>query len=224
MALDALALMRHSNASWKLLASDDAAFCCAFFYQEFLAGNVRNLPEARLLMDMRPFLKEKHALAKETQPEEEALDGEAKQYLRRWSDEEHRWLRRFYRNHMTYYDLTTSGQKAVEWLENLRSRSFIGTESRLHTFFNILHEIEHKANPDKKARLDYLRKQRQEIDEKIRRLREGGEVEVLDEVQIKERFMEAMDIAAGILSDFREVKDKFQGIYNDFRNEVNEWE
>ncbi len=36
--------------------------------------------------------------------------------------------------------------------------------------------------------------------------------------------MEAMDIAAGILSDFREVKDKFQGIYNDFRNEVNEWE
>ena len=53
MALDALALMRHSNASWKLLASDDAAFCCAFFYQEFLAGNVRNLPEARLLMDMR---------------------------------------------------------------------------------------------------------------------------------------------------------------------------
>lgn len=97
-------------------------------------------------------------------------------------------------------------------------------ESRLHTFFNILHEIEHKANPDKKARLDYLRKQRAEIDEKIRRLREGGEVEVLDEVQIKERFMEAMDIAAGILSDFREVKDKFQGIYNDFRNEVNEWE
>ena len=224
MALDALALMRHSNASWKLLASDDAAFCCAFFYQEFLAGNVRNLPEARLLMDMRPFLKEKHALAKEPQPEEEALEGEAKLYLRRWSDEEHRWLRRFYRNHMTYYDLTTSGQKAVEWLENLRSRSFIGTESRLHTFFNILHEIEHKANPDKKARLDYLRKQRAEIDEKIRRLREGGEVEVLDEVQIKERFMEAMDIAAGILSDFREVKDKFQGIYNDFRNEVNEWE
>ena len=88
MALDALALMRHSNASWKLLASDDAAFCCAFFYQEFLAGNVRNLPEARLLMDMRPFLKEKHALAKEPQPEEEALEGEAKQYLRRWSDEE----------------------------------------------------------------------------------------------------------------------------------------
>ena len=75
MALDALALMRHSNASWKLLASDDAAFCCAFFYQEFLAGNVRNLPEARLLMDMRPFLKEKHALAKEPQPEEEAFEG-----------------------------------------------------------------------------------------------------------------------------------------------------
>ncbi len=224
MALDSLALMRHSNASWKLLASDDAPFCCAFFYREFLENNVRNLSEAQLVLNLRPLIKEKYALAGEELPEEEALEGEAKFYLRRWSDEEHRWLRRFYRNHMTYYDLTTAGQRAVEWLENLKSRSFIGTESRLHTFFNILHEIEHKANPDKKARLEYLRKERAILDEKIRKLRAGGEVEVLDEVQIKERFQEAMDIAAGILSDFREVKDRFQGIYNDFRDEVNEWE
>lgn len=38
MALDALALMRHSNASWKLLASDDAAFCCAFFLSGISGG------------------------------------------------------------------------------------------------------------------------------------------------------------------------------------------
>lgn len=223
MAQDSLALMRHSNPSWKLLASDDAAFCCAFFYKEFLEANVRNLSEARLLQDMRPFLLEKHTLLGE-EVAEESLEAEAKMYLRRWADEEHRWLRRFYRNRTTCYDLTTAGQRAVEWLENLKSRSFIGTESRLHTFFNILHEIEHKANPDKKARLEYLRKQRAEIDAKIKALRNGGEVEVLDEVQIKERFQEALDIANGILSDFREVKDKFQAIYNEFRDEVNEWE
>ncbi len=35
MALDSLALMRHSNASWKLLASEDAPFCCAFFIVNF---------------------------------------------------------------------------------------------------------------------------------------------------------------------------------------------
>ena len=223
MSLDSLDMMRHTHASWKLLASDDAPFCCAFFYHEFLEQNVRNLTEAQLAMDMKPFLETKHIQQGEPY-EADSLEGEAKLYLRRWSDEDHRWLRRFYKNRMTCYDLTTAGQRAVEWLENLKGKSFIGTESRLHTFFNILHEIEHKANPDKKARLAYLRKQREEIDEKIRILRAGGEVEVLDDLQIRERFQEAIDIASGILSDFREVKDKFQAIYNEFRDQVNEWE
>ena len=223
MSLDSLDMMRHTHASWKLLASDDAPFCCAFFYHEFLEQNVRNLTEAQLVMDMKPFLETKHIQQGETY-EAESLESEAKFYLKRWSDEDHRWLRRFYKNRMTCYDLTTAGQRAVEWLENLKGKSFIGTESRLHTFFNILHEIEQKANPDKKARLAYLRKQRAEIDEKIRILRAGGEVDVLDDLQVRERFQEAIDIASGILSDFREVKDKFQAIYNDFRDQVNEWE
>mgnify|MGYP005835179741 CR=1 FL=1 len=224
MDLDSLALLRNSSPSWKLLASDDAAFCCSFFYHEFLENNVRNLSEARLVLDMRTALSEKHSLAGEDIPDEEELREEARFYLRKWSDEDHRWLRRFYRDHQTFYDLTTAGQKAVEWLESLKSRSFIGTESRLHTFFHLLHEIEHQANPDKEERLKYLTAQKKEINRKIQDLKAGGKVDVLDDVQIKERFMEAMDIAGGILSDFREVKDKFHQIYTEFRDEVNEWE
>lgn len=224
MDLDSLALLRTNSPSWKLLASDDAAFCCSFFYHEFLENNVRNLSEARLVLDMRTFLSEKHSLSGEAIPDEEELSEEAHFYLRRWSDEDHRWLRRFYQNRQTFYDLTTAGQKAVEWLESLKSRSFIGTESRLHTFFHLLHEIEHQANPDREERLKYLEAQKNELNRKIRDLKQGGKVEVLDDVQIKERFMEAMDIASGILSDFREVKDKFQQIYMEFRDEVNEWE
>lgn len=224
MDLDSLAVLRTNSPSWKLLASDDAAFCCSFFYREFIENNVRNLSEARLVLDMRSFLSEKHSLAGEAIPDDDDLADEAKLYLRRWSDEDHRWLRRFYQNRQTFYDLTTAGQKAVEWLASLKSRSFIGTESRLHTFFHLLHEIEHQANPDREERLKYLEKQRNELNRKIRDLKAGGRVEVLDDVQIKERFMEAMDIAGGILSDFREVKDKFQQIYTQFRDEVNEWE
>ena len=219
-----LALLRAGSPSWKLLASDDAPFCCAFLYHEFLEKNVRNLPEARLVLDMRAFLEEKHSLMKGEIPPEENLSEEARFYLRKWSDGDHRWLRRFYQNRITCYDLTAPAQKAVEWLESLKSRSFIGTESRLHTFFHLLHEIEHQANPSKKARLEYLEAQKKEIENKIVLLKKGGKVDVLDDVQIKERFMEAVDIANGILSDFREVKDKFQQIYTEFRDEVNEWE
>ena len=62
-----LALLRAGSPSWKLLASDDAPFCCAFLYHEFLEKNVRNLPEARLVLDMRAFLEEKHSLMKQFQ-------------------------------------------------------------------------------------------------------------------------------------------------------------
>lgn len=96
MDLDSLAVLRTNSPSWKLLASDDAAFCCSFFYREFIENNVRNLSEARLVLDMRSFLSEKHSLAGEAIPDDDDLADEAKLYLRRWSDEDHRWLRRFY--------------------------------------------------------------------------------------------------------------------------------
>lgn len=73
MDLDSLAVLRTNSPSWKLLASDDAAFCCSFFYREFIENNVRNLSEARLVLDMRSFLSEKHSLAGEAIPDDDDL-------------------------------------------------------------------------------------------------------------------------------------------------------
>ena len=55
-------------------------------------------------------------------------------------------LRRFYPigKEEPYYDLTAQGQKALEWLLELRPQSymaFIGTESRMITVFDILRQI-----------------------------------------------------------------------------------
>ncbi len=36
MDLDSLAVLRTNSPSWKLLASDDAAFCCSFFIVNLL--------------------------------------------------------------------------------------------------------------------------------------------------------------------------------------------
>lgn len=219
MSFDRLDVLRRSNASWKLLASDDAAFCCAFFYREFIREHRRNLPEELLLRDLRSALAERAG----EDAKDSVLEAEAKEYLKRWSGENYRWLRRFYRNRVTCYDLTTAAQKAVEWLAELRERSFIGTESRLHVFFHLLGEIEHDADPDREVRRRHLVEKKKEIEREIRALDAGGAVEVLSDVQIRERFLEAMRVGESILSDFREVKDQFQSIHDAFRREVNEW-
>lgn len=222
MAADSLKGLRMANASWKLLAADDAPFCCAFFYEAFLKGNKRNLPEEELVRLLKRFLYDQYE--EENRPDDEALEKEARDDLKTWANEDHRWMKRFYNGQTICYDLTTAAQKAVEWLDSLRGRELIGTESRLHLFFHLLHEIEHEANPDKMARLQYLEEKKAAIEKEIVALRAGGEVHTLDDVQIRARFGDAMQMARGILSDFREVKDQFQLIYEEFRKDMNEWE
>ncbi len=222
MAADSLAALRMANASWKLLASDDAPFCCAFFYAAFLKENKRNLPEEELVRSLKRFLYDRYG--EENRPDDEQLEREAREDLKKWANEDHQWLHRFYKDHVTCYDLSTAAQKAVEWLDSLRGRELIGTESRLHLFFHLLHEIEHEANPDKIARLQYLEEKKASLEKEIAMLKAGGEVQTLDDVQIRARFGEAMRMSQEILSDFREVKDQFQLIYERFRKDMNEWE
>lgn len=222
MSEESLGTLRMANAAWKLLAADDAPLCCSFFYDVFIRGNKRNLPEEQLVETLKPYLYRRYN--EENRPDDEGLEQEARADLKTWANESHQWLRRFYRNHMTCYDLTTSAQKAVEWLDSLKGRQLIGTESRLHLFFHLLHEIEHDANPDKIARRQYLEAQKLAIEKEIADLDAGGTVKTLDDVQVQARFQEAIKLAKEILSDFREVKDQFQEIYETFRKEMNEWE
>lgn len=222
MSVESLSALRMANASWKLLASDDASFCCAFFYDVFLKEHKRNLPEEELVRTLKGYLYRRYD--EDSRPDDARLEREAREALKKWANEDHQWLHRFYKDHATCYDLSTAAQKAVEWLSGLRGRQLIGTESRLHLFFHLLHEIEHEANPDKIARLQYLEEKKTAIEEEMAALKAGGEVRTLDEVQIRARFLEAMQMAQGILSDFREVKDQFQAIYEEFRKEMNEWE
>lgn len=47
---------------------------------------------------------------------------------------------------------------------------------------------------------------------------------ILTDVQIKERFLHAMDIGESIFSDFRAVKVRSQEMYEQFWKKVNEWD
>lgn len=133
-----------------------------------------------------------------------------KELLAQWADEEHGYLRKFYpANHdKVHYDLTSLAQKAIEWIASLKTESFVGAESRLILIFQLLHKIAEQSNQDPARRLKELERKKAELEHEII-LAKDGVVKVLEPVQIKERFLQAMQMSREILADSRVVEQNY---------------
>jgi flagellar motility protein MotE (MotC chaperone) len=113
-------------------------------------------------------------------------------------------------------DLTPGAEKAVEWLQGLQPRQFVGTESRLMTLYRLLQEIVQEAEQDPALKIAELEKQKAELERQIARIR-SGLVAAADPTRIKERWFEAEDTARKLLADFRQVEYNFRTLDQDVR-------
>jgi hypothetical protein len=68
-----------------------------------------------------------------------------------------------------------------------------------------------------------LERQKTNIENEIFKA-EKGEITILDETQIKERFMQAMSIARDILTDFRAVENNFRTLDRNLREKIATWD
>ncbi len=211
--LDAL---RENNASWRLLAAPQASFILAFFYRIFVSEGRRSISEPELIASLEDYI-DQTGIGKK-----EIFVRPAKGYLEVWADASHSWLRRFYYRNEPHYDLTAAAQKAVEWLYQLKPRSFVGTESRLRTVFDLVRQIAEETDTDIQIRLQFLEEEKARIEEKITQLKQGH-IEILDEVQIKERYLQAAVMAQDILADFREVEENFRNLERRMIEKIVTW-
>ena len=95
------------------------------------------------------------------------------------------WLRKYYPDGTDepHYDATPAVEKALQWLQSLREREFVGTESRLKVDLRICCGRSSSApRPIPRQRLAELRRQREAIDGQIARI-EAGELPMLDETR-----------------------------------------
>lgn len=90
-------------------------------------------------------------------------------------------------------------EKAISWLTGLTERTFVGIESRLLTLFELLSQVAHGSEPDAAARIEELERRHDKIDEQIARIA-GGEVPMLDDTAVKERFQQFTTLARGLLA------------------------
>ena len=157
--------------------------------------------------------------------EEDPFPRKAAEYLEDWTTPGKDWLRKFYPpgSDIPHYDLTPGTEQVLQWVDGLFTNQFIGTESRLNTCMNLLREIVNGVEKNKEVRIQELKNRKEEIDREISRL-EYGDVPLMDERQIKERFLQFRKTARELLSDFRAVEDRFRGLDRDIREEIATWE
>ena len=217
---DSLDHLRADHPAWRLLRSDHAALVASFLHRVFVAPNERTLAQGDLAEALEDEL---YALRERQGPD--AYPRSALEYLNDWANPEKGWLRKFYRSDTDepHFDLTPATEKAIAWVDSLSERSFVGTESRLLTLFELLRQMCEGAETDPEARIAELRKRRDEIDATIEGVRSGS-LPLLDDTALKERFQHFVQMARDLLTDFREVEQNFRGLDRRVRERITLWE
>jgi hypothetical protein len=215
-----LLTMRQNHPTWRLLLADHAPLIASFLYDTFVEPNIRTMAQPELTARLDDYL---YVLRGSLG--EEAFPREAAHYLDTWASDDHAWLRKYYppNSDDPHYDITPATEKAIDWLISLEQRKFVGTESRLMTVFELLHQLAEGTETDPWTRIAELERRKTEIEAEIRRIRDGH-IYLLDSTRIKERFLQISATARELLSDFREVEQNFRNLDREVRERIATWD
>jgi len=212
--------LRRNHPAWRLLDSPHAPLVASFLHQVFVTPNVRVMAQADLVEKLEDTL-----FGLRQSLGDGVFPRSAAQYLDDWAANDKGWLRKFYPpgSDEAHFDLTPATEKALSWLDGLTQRAFVGTESRLMTVFNLLRQMVEGSETDPQARLSELEKRRAEIDAEIARVQDG-EIDLLDDTALKDRFQQVAATARELLSDFREVEQNFRNLDRSVRERIALWD
>lgn len=216
MDFQELRLLRESHPAWRLLTAHSAPLVASFLHRTFIGPSVRTISESELTSKLEDYL---FHLRRSVETDEVSRDAGA--LLDDWCSERCCWLRKYYsaEGDEPLYDLTPATESALSWLASLGKRSFIGTESRLITIFQILRQLVLSTESDPDVRISQLKRQRADIDAEIARIGEGR-IDLLDAASVRDRFQEAVASARSLLSDFRAVEQNFRDLDRDVRERI----
>ena len=225
MSLDygTLEALRRQHPAWRLLAAEHAPLVASFLHRAFIAPNVRVMAQTELVETLKDTL---YGI------EEQAVDKAAPkfpkpalEYLNDWAANDKGWLRKFYPpgSDEPHFDLTPATERALAWLSNLSERAFVGTESRLLMLFELLKQMSQGSDTNPETRLIELHKRRDAIDAEIA-LVVSGNMPLLDDTAVKDRFQQFDRLAKELLGDFRQVEQNFRTLDRTVRERIAMWD
>jgi len=196
----------------RLLKANHAPFIISFLYQEFKTNNKITIPNYILINHLADYIEN----IDDNQTDLNLLGNnieKAKKYIDDWSNNE--YIRKYPdETGEQLHELTSYSEKIIKWLENLKPKEFIGTESRLKDIINRLKELISESTEDPKKKIKELNEKKEnvvkEIDRQIRNIKQTWKVDsAFSIIQIKERFENISEDARNLLSDFKEVENNF---------------
>ncbi len=192
----------------RLLRSTNAAFTLTFLHRAFKEHHAVAVPESHLRARLENFLDE----ARSTRPD--AYAQAATEYLAAWCGSEQLLLKKLYSDEAEepVFELTAAAERAMQWLEDLQARPFVATESRFELIVRQLEEIVLFATPDVQRRVEALQAERAKLQSQIEALSMSQTAQTYTPVQLTERFANALDLARGLASDFRQLEENFKEI------------
>lgn len=220
MDYETLDLLRGRHPAWRLLCAQHAPLIASFLQRAFIDGNVRYITQADLTEALEDYL-----FALRERYGQDSFKSSAISYLNDWAENDKGWLRKFYLDNSDEpcFDLTPAAEKAISWLNTLTERSFIGTESRLLTIFDLLRQMHEGSETDPELRIAELQKRRAAIDNEIEQIL-SGEIPLLDDTALKDRFQQFLQLSRDLLTDFREVENNFRQLDRSVREKIASWD
>lgn len=205
-----------------LLKSHTASLVISFFYQEFIIYSKISVLEADLEEHLKTFLTDhKEELGdfdEENLDEPSNLFPDSKDKKQKYRLYVEKWCKKGflsrYRNNdrEVVLELTPSIVKLFNWLDNLKPKKFIGTESQFKSILDQLHDLYQHITEDTESRLKVLKQEKAELEAEITRLENGGKVDSYSPVQIFEMVDLCIKNGKDLINDFREVEVNFRNI------------
>ncbi|MBF9015971.1 MULTISPECIES: DUF3375 domain-containing protein [unclassified Oceanispirochaeta] len=221
MSLEYYALlnMRKNHPAWRLMTADNAPLIAGFLDLAFIQSNRREQSETELTLLLDDYLFQLRDASGE-----DAFPREAGGYLDEWCRNDRAWLRKFYPqgSDEPHFDLTPAIEKALQWLESLTATTFVGTESRLMTCVDLLKQMVTGVEMDRDLRLAELREERASLDREIEAVKEGN-MPLLDDRELRERYHQFSLTARELLHDFRAVEHNFRELDRSVRERITAW-
>lgn len=216
----AINALRENHAGWSLLRAQNAPLAVCLFMAAFTGPNQRNIGRQQLidaLDDLLFGLRDSFG--------EDRFPRPASEYLDDWAAPERAWLRKYYLPGADEprYDLTAASEDVVRWVESLRGRDFVATQSRLTSIFAVLKTLVQQSETDPEVRLAELARQRDGIDAEMERIRSGN-VRVMSAPEALDHFQQLTTLAKDLLSDFREVEQNFRKLDRQVREQIATWD
>ena len=206
MTYEKLKNLKSHNHTLQLLSSNNFAFTLSFFYLAFIKNGKITLQHSEILSHLDDYLFHLN------QTYTNAFPREAKEYLDEFVSESNGYLRKYHDSaDEALYELTPYTQKALEFIESLEKKEFVGSRSKFNIIFELLEELEFETTLSDEQRVAELEAKRKALAKEIEAIKSKRDIR-FDSSRIKEHYMQIEEMVRKLKYDFSEIEYNFRSL------------